>query len=114
MEKNINEKELQQFVDENINIVPKNQMKKFEAMPLKDKAAKIRFYQDIQKLKEDAKIKNSVINRVKEVFDKRHATVDDAKEVLDFCNEFISSFKQREIEKIDAEIQRLQEMKSSL
>ena len=110
---NFNESEMQQFVTENIAVVPKNQMKKFEKMTLEQKAAKIKFYQDIQKMREDARIKNSVPSKVKELFEKR-GTVEDAKAVMRFCQEFIDNFKQREIEKLDAEIRKLQMMKDSL
>jgi hypothetical protein len=102
------------IVEDNMSIVPKNQLKKFEKLSLKEKAAKIQFYQDVQRMKEDARIKNSVPNRVKELFEKRHGTIEDAKSVLKFCTEFIDGFKQREIEKIDEEIARLEEMKRSL
>lgn len=100
-------------VEDNMHIVPKNQMKKFEKLTLKEKAAKIQFYQDMQRMREDARIKNSLPNKVKELFDKR-GTVEDAKAVLQFCTEFIDNFKQREIEKIDEEIARLEAMKEAL
>ena len=97
------------IVDDSKDIVPRSQLKKFEAMSLKEKVAKIKFYQDIQRMKEDARIKNSIPNKVKELFDKR-GSVEDAKSVLKFCTEFIDGFKQREIE----EIARVEEMKRSL
>ena len=107
------ENEMKEFVTANMEIVPKNQTKKFNALTLEEKVTKIQFYIDIQKLREDARIKNSVPNKVKELFDKR-GTVEDAKEVLKFCSDFIDGFKQREIEKLDAEIARLQAMKQSI
>ena len=113
MEPIMDEETLAAIVEDNMHIVPKNQMKKFEKMTLKEKAAKIQFYQDMQKMREDARIKNSLPNKVKELFDKR-GTVEDAKTVMRFCQEYIDGFKLREIEKIDAEIARLEEMKHSL
>lgn len=101
---------LQAMVDDNKHIVPRSQLKKFEAMSLKEQAAKIQFYYDVQKMKEDARIKNSIPNKVKELFDKR-GSVEDAKLVLKFCTDYIDNFKIREIEKIDAEIQKLEELK---
>lgn len=109
----MDEETLTAIVEDNMHIVPKNQMKKFEKMTLKEKAAKIQFYQDMQRMREDARIKNSVPNKVKELFDKR-GTVEDAKAVLQFCTDFIDNFKQREIEKIDEEIARLEAMKEAL
>lgn len=111
---NFNENEAQQFVTENINVVPKNQMKKFNSLKLEDQVKKIQFYFDIKKLREDAKIKNSIPNRVKDLFEVKHGTVEDAKAVMRYCQEFIDTFKQREIEKLDEEIKKLQAMKESL
>ena len=105
---------LQAIVDDNKHIVPRSQLKKFEAMSLKEQAAKIQFYYDVQKMKEDARIKNSIINKVKELFDKRHATVDDAKEVIKFAQEFVDNFRQHQIEEIDKQIAELEQMKESL
>ena len=101
-------------VEDNISIVPKNQRKKFDSLSLQHKVAKIQFYQDMAKMKEDSRIKNSISYRVKELFDKRHASIDDAHDVLKFCNEFIDGYKLREIAKIDEEIARLEQMKQSL
>jgi hypothetical protein len=64
-------------------------------------------------MKEDARIKNSIPNKVKDLFEAKHGTVEDAKAVMKFCNEFIDGFKQREVERIDAEIRKLQLMKES-
>ena len=49
--------QMEQFVKDNISIVPKNQTKKFESLKLEQKVSKIRFYIDIQKMKEDAREK---------------------------------------------------------
>ena len=105
---------MEAIVEDNISIVPKNKRKKFDSLSLQHKVAKIQFYHAMAKMKEDARIKNSVLNRVRELFDKRHATIDDARDVLKFCNEFIDGYKLREIAKIDEEIARLEQMKQSL
>ena len=105
---------MEAIVEDNISIVPKNQRKKFDSLSLQHKVAKIQFYHDMAKMKEDARIKNSITYRVKELFEKRHATIDDARDVLKFCNEFIDGYKLREIAKIDEEIARLEQMKQSL
>ena len=105
---------MEAIVEDNISIVPKNKRKKFDSLSLQHKVAKIQFYHDMAKMKEDARIKNSVLNRVRELFDKRHATIVDARDVLKFCNEFIDGYKLREIAKIDEEIARLEQMKQSL
>ena len=105
---------MEAIVEDNISIVPKNKRKKFDSLSLQHKVAKIQFYHDMAKMKEDARIKNSVLNRVRELFDKRHATIGDARDVLKFCNEFIDGYKLREIAKINEEIARLEQMKQSL
>jgi hypothetical protein len=104
----------QAIIDDSMHLVPKNQMKKFEAMTLDQKFKKLQFYTDLAVMKEQARIKNSVLNRVKEVFEKRHATIDDAREVLKFAQEFIDNFKQHQIEEIDKKIAELEEMKLAL
>ena len=110
----MDEETMTAVVEDNINIVPKNQRKKFDSLSLQHKVAKIQLYQDMAKMKEDARIKNSMVNRVRELFNKRHATIDDARDVLKFCNEFIDDYKLREITKIDEEIARLEQIKQSL
>lgn len=102
---------MEAIIEDNLSIVPKNQRKKFDTLTLEQKVKKIQFYLDMEQLKADARIKNSVVNRVKELFDKRHASIDDAKEVIKFAQEFVDNFKVREIEKIDAEIAKLEELK---
>lgn len=114
MEKKLNEKEMQEFVNENKLIVPKNQKTKFETLSLEKQVSKLKFYQDMIKLKADAMEKNRIINRVKDIFDKRHATVSDAKDVIEFCQEFINNFKQKRLDEIDEKIKELQLMKESL
>lgn len=110
----MSENEMIEFVNMYNGIVPKNQVKKFNGLELKDKVAKIKFYQDIIKMKEDARIKNSIPNKVKDLFEAKHGTVEDAKTVMNFCNDFIESFKEREIARLDEEIAKLQAMKQSL
>ena len=110
----MSENEMVEFVNMYNGIVPKNQVKKFNGLELKDKVSKIKFYQDIIKIKEDARIKNSIPNKVKDLFESKHGTVSDAKAVIEFCSKFIESFKEKEIERLDAEIAKLEAMKQSL
>lgn len=114
MEKKLNENEMQEFVNENKLIVPKNQKAKFETLSLEKQVSKLKFYQDMIKMKADAMEKNRIINRVKDIFDKRHATVSDANDVIEFCQEFINNFKQKRLDEIDEKIKELQLMKESL
>ena len=106
--------QMEQFVKENLSIVPRNQTKKFNLLPLEKKVSKIRFYLDMQKLKADAKEKNKLENRVKELFVRRKATTEDVVRVIDFCKEYIETTKVDEMNKLQAEIDRLTHLKQTL
>ena len=110
----MDEETMQTIVDDNIEIVPKCQRKKFNTLSLEAKVAKIKFYQDIAVMREEAKIKNSVVNRVKEVFEKRHATVEDAKQVLKYVQEFIDNYRMMKIAELDKQISELEAIKEAL
>ena len=114
VENNMTAEEMQQFIKENESIIPACQKKKYNALDDAGKVAKINFYYDLKKMREDARIKNSIPNKVKDLFEIKHGTVEDARDVLKFCQEFIDGFKQREVERIDAEIRKLQLMKESI
>ena len=105
---------MEQFVKKNISFVPRNQVKKFESLKLEQKVSKIRFYIDIQKMKEDAREKNKLENKVKDLFVRRKATTEDVLRVIEFCKKFIESTKVDEMNKLQAEIDRLTELKRSL
>lgn len=106
--------QMEQFVKDNISIVPKNQAKKFESLKLEQKVSKIRFYIDIQKMKEDAREKNKLENKVKDLFVRRKATTEDVLRVIEFCKKYIESTKADEMNKLQAEIDRLTELKRTL
>lgn len=106
--------QMEQFVKDNIAIVPRNQAKKFESLKLEQKVSKIRFYIDIHKMKEDAREKNKLENKVKDLFVRRKATTEDVLRVIEFCKKFIESTKVDEMNKLQAEIDRLTELKRSL
>jgi hypothetical protein len=106
--------QMEQFVKDNISIVPRNQTKKFESMKLEQKVSKIRFYIDIQKMKEDAREKNKLENKVKDLFVRRKATTEDVLRVIEFCKKYIESTKADEMNKLQAEIDRLTELKRTL
>ena len=110
----ITNEQMEQFVKENISIVPRNQTKKFESLKLEQKVSKIRFYLDIQKMKEDAREKNKLENKVKDLFVRRKATTEDVLKVIEFCKQFIETTKVDEMNKLQAEIDRLTELKRSL
>lgn len=106
--------QMEQFVKENISIVPRNQAKKFESLKLEQKVSKIRFYIDIQKMKEDAREKNKLENKVKDLFIRRKVTTEDVLRVIGFCKQFIESSKIEEMQKLQAEIDRLTDLKRTL
>ena len=106
--------QMEQFVKDNIAIVPRNQAKKFESLKLEQKVSKIRFYIDIHKMKEDAREKNKLENKVKDLFVRRKATTEDVLRVIEFCKKYIESTKADEMNKLQAEIDRLTELKRTL
>ena len=106
--------QMEQFVKENISIVPRNQTKKFESLKLEQKVSKIRFYIDIQKMKEDAREKNKLENKVKDLFVRRKATTEDVLRVIEFCKQYIETSKVYEMNKLQAEIDRLTDLKRAL
>ena len=110
----MDEQTMQAIVDDNIEMVPKNQRKKFDALSLEAKIAKIQFYQDIAAMKAEAKVKNSIPNKVKELFEKRHANIDDAKQVLKYAQEFIDNYRMMQIAELDKQIAELEAMKEAL
>lgn len=106
--------QMEQFVNTNIALVPKNQKKKFDAMTLEQKTKKMRLYIDIQRMKEDAKEKNKLENRVKDLFIRRKATTEDILRVIEFCKQFIETSKVEEMKKLQTEIDRLTNLKRTL
>ena len=106
--------QMEQFVKENISIVPRNQAKKFESLKLEQKVSKIRFYLDIQKMKEDAREKNKLENKVKDLFVRRKATTEDVLRVIEFCKQYIETSKVDEMNKLQTEIDRLTDLKRAL
>ena len=113
-ETTMSNEQMEQVVKENIAIVPRNQTKKFNSLTLEKKVSKIHFYLNMQKLKADAKEKNKLENRVKELFVRRKATTEDVVRVIDFCKEYIETTKVDEMNKLQAEIDRLTHLKQTL
>lgn len=106
--------QMEQFVKDNISIVPRNQTKKLESLKLEQKVSKIRLYLDIQKMKEDAREKNKLENKVKDLFVRRKATTEDVLRVIEFCKQYIETSKVDEMNKLQAEIDRLTNLKRAL
>ena len=104
------EQEKIEYINSRVDLVPHNRIKKFVSMDIEEQ------YQQIKKLewKKEAMEANRIVNKVKELFERRNGNVEDAKEVMKYCQDFIENIKQREIDKLDAEIAKLQAMKKSL
>lgn len=105
---------MQAVIEDNMHFVPKNQLKKFRTLSLEEQFEKMQYYQDRAAKIEQWKQSASVPNKVKDLFEKRHGTVEDAKTIINWLNEFIEGFREREIARIDEEIARLEEMKNSI
>lgn len=112
---------MEQFIAENINRVPRNQSKKFETMTIEQKVERIQMYIDREKMWEEAAQKRAELaeqrklsNKVKELMTRRHATIQDAQEIITICQEFINNYKDAEMARIDEEIAKLMAMKQSI
>ena len=105
---------MEAIIEDNLHLVPRNQLKKFQALSLDEKFQKMQYYQDRVTKIEQWKQSASIPNKVKDLFERRKATVQDAHDVMKFCADFIDTFKLREIARLDEEIHRLELMKESL
>ena len=106
--------QMEQFIAENINIVPANQRMRFKNLTLEKKVSKIEFYLSMKKMWADAAEKNKLVNKVTELMVKRNATIQDATEIIEACKKFISDSRKSEIIRIGEEIARLEEMRQQL
>ena len=102
------------IISDNLHFIPRNQMKRFQALSLEEQVKKLQYYQvraiRIEQMRQTA----SIVNKVRDLFDKRHANIDDAKQVIEFAQEFVDNFRQHQIEEIDRQIAELEQMKESL
>lgn len=105
---------MQAVIEDNMHFVPKNQLKRFLALPIEEQVAKMQYYQDRAAKIEEWKQSASVANRVKDLFEKKHGTVEDAKSIISWMQEFIDGYREREIARLDEEIARLEELKLNL
>lgn len=78
-------------------------------------------YIDREKMWEEAAQKRAELaeqrklsNKVKELMTRRHATIQDAQEIIAICQEFINNYKDAEMARIDEEIAKLMAMKQSI
>jgi hypothetical protein len=75
---------------------------------------KINHFIQAKKTREEHLEKNKLENRVKDLFDRRHATTEDVLRVIEFCKKYIESTKEAEINKLQTEIDRLSSLKRTL
>ena len=106
--------EMEQFINKNIDLVTNRTMKKFSTWSLEAKYDYIKKRIEWNSSVKEAKENGKLCNQVKKLMIRKKATVDDVNEVIDICNSFINELKQAELDKIDNEIKRLQELKNSL
>ena len=113
-ESTMTNEQMEQFVNENIAIVPRNRKRKFEELTLEEKVSKIHSYIRAQKLREEWIESNKLENKVKQLFDRRKATTEDVLLVIEFCKKYIEASKEAEIMKLQSEIERLSSLKRTL
>ena len=113
-ESTMTKEQKEDFINNHKEIVPRNQKNKFENLSIDDKIKKIYFFIDMKKMKEEENKKNKLENKIKDLFIKRKVTTAEVLKVIDFCKQYIEGTKQEEIKKIQLEIERLTNLKSSL
>lgn len=103
-----------EFVNQNINLVPKVMKTRFAKLDVDQQFEKMQQYVEWDKSKKEAQAMTKLAYRVKQLFTSKKANIEDANAVIRFCNEYIKTCKADEIARIDAELQRLTELKSQL
>ena len=106
--------QMEQFVKDNNSIVPRFQQPKFKSLTLEQKVEKIHYYINYKKMRLEMDEKNKLENKVKDLFTKRKATTEDVLKVIEFCKQYIESSKVEEMNKLQAEIDRLTDLKRAL
>lgn len=103
-----------QFIKKNIMSVPRLRIKKFQSLDIDGQVVQLQHYIEQKKLRDEYVEKNKLENKVAALFEQRHGTVEDAKNIIKYMQNFIDSAKEREIAKLDEEIAKLEAMKKSL
>lgn len=121
MAKQISNKEMQSVINSNIDLVSDKTREAFDKLTLDEQYRKIKkliankaFY---DRKKSDAPIVKKGFffsSKLKDMFDKKGATAEDVDAVIEFCTEYKESLKTRELERLTAEIERLNKMKEEL
>lgn len=103
-----------QFINENINLVPNIMKRRFEQMDVDTQYTRMQRYVEVQKLKDEAASMTKITWKVKQLFESKKATIQDATSVIEFCNKFIEDSKVQEIARVNDEIARLTALKEQL
>lgn len=108
------QEEKMQFVNENIELVPATMRSRFEKFDTDKQYDRMLHYVEMQKLRDEAQAMTKLAWKVKQLFETKQATIEDATAVIDFCNKYIDSCKEQELARVNEEIQRLTELKEKL
>lgn len=103
-----------QFINENIALVPNTMKTRFEKLDTDKQYDRMLHYVEMQKLREEAQAMTKLAWKVKQMFENKKATIEDATAVIEFCNKYIDSCKELELQRVNEEIHRLTELKSKL
>lgn len=106
--------EMVEYINSHSDLVPRNRTKMFSDLSIEEQYKQLQKWERIKKWKEEAMEANRIVNKLKDLFDRKNGTVEDAKDCMRFLQDFIDGAKQREINKLDEEIAKLQLMKKSL
>ena len=108
MKKNeISVNEMKEVINANMELVTDRMKSKFEQMDTEHQYKKILGLIKIKEMRDESIAMNRMAAKVKELFERRGADVQDAQEVIRFCESFIEDCKQSEIARINEEISRL-------
>lgn len=114
-------KEMTTVISENINLVSDKTREAFDKLPVEEKYKKIKkliankaFYDKKKSGVATVKKQFSFTAKLQDMFEKKNASSEEVDAVIAFCTEYKSTLKTREIEKLSAEIERLNKMKEEL
>lgn len=114
-------KEMTTVISENINLVSDKTREAFDKLPVEEKYKKIKkliankaFYDKKKSGAATVKKQFSFTAKLQDMFEKKGVTAEQLDEITAFCERYKAIIKDREIEKISAEIDRLTKMKEEL
>ena len=110
----LTEKEMMEFINSNLNLIPKRTVGKFDEYDLNTKYRKMVWWKKNSERKMNEKNENVYVIKVKRILENKSITIEDVIEIINYCNKHIETIKSSKLEEIEKEIQRLNELKETL